>query len=396
VSLFRDPVLAAVRALEEELSGGPRADLAPAVETLGSLLLEREGRLRALEREQPERELLAAIPDAAGLVSREGKVRAANSALDGLAPGGRAVGLTAMEVTRSGEIAEAARRALEGTPRRLEVQIGRRIFLVHLAPLVRGEVLLLLRDVTERRIADATRRDFVANASHELRTPVTAIAGAAETLLAGAMNDPVQARTFVDIVARNADRLAQLTRDLLDLSRIESRQWAIRLEPVDAAEVARRALMACDEPARRKRIALETAVPDGTWVRADARALEHVLVNLLDNAVKYTPEGGSARVSAAAGNGRVTLSVADTGPGIERRHLERIFERFYRVDPGRSRESGGTGLGLAIVKHLVQAQGGEVGVESGSAGTRFWVGLPPAEPARPGEVPLPGEAVTHS
>jgi two-component system phosphate regulon sensor histidine kinase PhoR len=382
VSLFRDPVLAAVRALEEELSGGPRADLAPAVETLGALLLEREGRLRALDREQPERELLAAIPDAAGLVSREGKVRAANSALDGLAPGGRAVGLTAMEVTRSGEIAEATRRALEGTARRLEAQIGGRIFLIHLAPLVRGEVLILLRDVTERRIADATRRDFVANASHELRTPVTAIAGAAETLLAGAMNDPVQARTFVDIVARNADRLAQLTRDLLDLSRIESRQWAIRLEPVDAAEVARRALAACDEPARRRRIALASTVPDGTWVRADARALEHVLVNLLDNAVKYTPEGGSARVSAAAGGGRVTLSVADTGPGIERRHLERIFERFYRVDHGRSRESGGTGLGLAIVKHLVQAQGGEVGVESGSAGTRFWVSLPGSAPAQ--------------
>ena len=377
--LFRDPVAAAVRALEVELAGGARADLEPAVETLGVLLLEREARLRALEREQPERELLAAIPDAAGLLARDGRIRAANTALEGIAPGGRAIGLTPLELTRSAELAEAARRALEGTAKRLELELSRRSWLVHLAPLVRGEVLLLMRDVTETRMLEATRRDFVANASHELRTPVTAIAGAAETLLGGALSDPEQARLFVDIVARNADRLARLTRDLLDLSRIESRQWPIRLEAVEAAPVVGRALEACAEAARRKGTELRGEVPPGVAVRADARALEQVLVNLVENAVKYTPEGSHATVSAVAGDAAVTLLVQDDGPGIDRRHLPRIFERFYRVDPGRAREAGGTGLGLAIVKHLVQAQGGEVGVESGGGGTRFWVRLPRAE-----------------
>jgi len=379
VPLFRDPVAAAVRALEAELAGGARADLEPAVETLGVLLLEREARLRALEREQPERELLAAIPDAAGLLARDGRIRAANTALEGIAPGGRAIGLTPLELTRSAELAEAARRALEGTAKRLELDLSRRSWLVHLVPLVRGEVLLLMRDVTETRMLEATRRDFVANASHELRTPVTAIAGAAETLLGGALSDPEQARLFVDIVARNADRLAQLTRDLLDLSRIESRQWPIRLEAVEAAPVVGRALEACAEAARRKGTELHGEVPPGVAVRADVRALEQVLVNLVENAVKYTPEGSHATVSAVAGDAAVTLLVQDDGPGIDRRHLPRIFERFYRVDPGRAREAGGTGLGLAIVKHLVQAQGGEVGVESGSEGTRFWVRLPRAE-----------------
>jgi len=376
--MFRDPVAAAVRELEIELAGGRRADLEPAVETLGVLLLEREARLRALEREQPERELLAAIPDAAGLLARDGRVRAANTALESLAPGGRAIGLTVLELTRSGELAEGARRALEGTAKRLEAELGRRTHLVHLAPLVRGEVLLLMRDVTETRMVEATRRDFVANASHELRTPVTAIAGAAETLLAGAIEDPAQARTFVDMIARNADRLAQLTRDLLDLSRIESREWTIRLEAVDAAVVAGKAVELCSDAARRKQTELRNDLPAGLAVQADPRALEQVLVNLLDNAVKYTPEGARAVVSAEADDRFVTLSVADDGPGIDRHHLARIFERFYRVDSGRSRESGGTGLGLAIVKHLVQAQGGEVGVESGSGGTRFLVRLPRA------------------
>jgi len=395
LSVFRDPVVAAVRDLEAELSGGPRADLSPDVERLAALLLEREARLRALERAQPERELLAAVPDAAGLVARDGVVRAANAALEGMAPGGRAIGLTVLELTRSAELADAGRRALEGTAKRLEVQLGRRAFLAHLVPLVRGEVLLLLRDVTEQRLVDSTRRDFVANASHELRTPVTAIAGAAETLLAGAMNDPPQARVFIDIIARNAERLAHLTRDLLDLSRVESRQWPIRLEPVPVDALVRHALEVCAEPARRRRIEVRSDVPPDTLVSADARALEHVLVNLLDNAVKYSSEGGKVTVTAQSAGDSVTISVMDTGPGIERHHLARIFERFYRVDPGRSRDSGGTGLGLAIVKHLVQAQGGDVGVESGSGGTRFWVKLAqPAQEARP--APVLGEAVTHS
>ena len=378
MAVFRDPVQAAIRALEAELGGGPRAEFAPGVDRLAVLLAQREEQFRARERVQPERELLAAMPDAAGLVAPDGKVRVSNSVLDGLAPGVRAIGLTLLEITRNADLAEAARRALEGTPKRLEIQLGKRTWVANLVPLLRGEVLVLLRDVTDARMAESTRRDFVANASHELRTPVAAIAGAAETLLSGAMDEPAQARTFVEMIARNAERLARLTNDLLDLSRIESRQWPVRLEPVSVEATARRAVEVCAEPARRKNIQLRVEIPDGLAVIADARALEQVLVNLLDNAVKYTPEGGRATVSAAADGDSIDVDVADTGPGIERHHLPRLFERFYRVDPGRSRGSGGTGLGLAIVKHLVQMQAGEIGVDTGEGGTRFHVRLPRA------------------
>jgi two-component system phosphate regulon sensor histidine kinase PhoR len=378
VSVFRDPVQAAIRALEGELGGGPHADLPPAMEQLGMLLLQREERLRAIERAQPERELLAAMPAAAGLLATDGRVRAANAALDRIAPGGSAAGLTIAEIARNGELSEAVRRALEGSPKQLELQLGQRTFIANAVPMLRGEVLVALRDVTAARMADATRRDFVANASHELRTPVSAIAGAAETLLSGAVDDPGQARRFVEMIARNAERLARLTNDLLDLSRIESRQWPVRLEPVSVEAVARRALEVCAEPARRKRIEVSLDVPAGLAARADARALEHVLVNLLDNAVKYTPEGGRAKVSAAASEGRVEIVVSDTGPGIERHHLPRIFERFYRVDPGRARDAGGTGLGLAIVKHLMRLHGGSVRVESEPGrGSRFFLEFPP-------------------
>src|SRR5512137_29522 len=272
MAVFRDPVQAAIRALEGELGGGPRADLAPGVDRLASLLLQREERLRVIEKAQPERELLSAMPDAAGLLATGGRVRASNAALDGMSPGGRAVGHTLLEITRNAELAEAARRALEGSPKRLELQLGQRTWIANVVPLLRGEAPALLRDVTEARMADATRRDFVSNASHELRTPVSAIAGAAETLLSGAMDDPAQARTFVEMISRNAERLARLTNDLLDLSRIESRQWPVKLEAVPVGVVARRAIEVCAEHARRKRIELQVGVPEGTFVRADARA----------------------------------------------------------------------------------------------------------------------------
>jgi len=367
---------AAIRALQDELAGGPRAEIPAELELLGGLVHTREE--RAKTKEEPERELLSALADGAAVIGKDGLVRVANAAFEALAPRGRAAGLSLLEITRSGELAEAVRRALEGHPRRLEVDTPatRRVWLAHLAPLLRGEVLLLLRDVTEAKRAEAIRRDFVANASHELRTPVAAIRGAAETLLGGALADPEGARHFVGMIARQAERLSQLTRDLLDLSRIESGQWTISLERVELASVAQGVLDLHADRAAEKGLELAREVADGLAARADARALEQVLVNLVDNAVKYTPAGGRITIGGARAEQGVVVTVADTGPGIDRHHLPRLFERFYRADPGRSRDQGGTGLGLAIVKHLVQAQGGEVGVESGASGSRFWVRLP--------------------
>ena len=304
-------------------------------------------------------------------------MRASNAAFDALAASGNAEGLTALEITRSAELSEAVRRALEGTARRLELQLKRETFLVTVAPLLRGEVLVLMRDVTEAKRAEATRRDFVANASHELRTPVAAIRMAAETLLDGAVDDPAAARGFVEIVARHADRLTRLTQDLLDLSRLESGEWPFQLQPVEVGALARQVAELHAATARRKGLALEVEVADGAVVRGDPRALEQVLVNLVDNAVKHTGAGG-VTLGAARDGDHWIVSVADTGPGIDRHHLSRIFERFYRVDAGRARDQGGTGLGLSIVKHLAQGMGGEVGVESGAGGSRFWVRLPSA------------------
>jgi two-component system, OmpR family, phosphate regulon sensor histidine kinase PhoR len=374
VTLGRTPLAAAIRALRAELDGGARADLGREVRELEQLLVARELRRYGEVRAPAEQELLAALPDAAALVSKEGWVRASNAAFDTLAASGRAAGLTPLEITRSAELHDAVKRALEGTPRRLDLSLQRRTFLVHLSPLLRGEVLVLLRDVTDAKRAEATRRDFVANASHELRTPIAAIRAAAETLLSGALADPAAARGFVDIVARHAERLSRLTQDLLDLSRIESRQWTLAAEPVELAPLARQVVELLGGAARDKGLALEARVPADARAKADPRALEQVLVNLVDNAVKYTSEG-AVTIRAERDADAWTISVVDTGPGIERHHLPRIFERFYRVDAGRSRDQGGTGLGLAIVKHLVQGMGGDVGVESGGGGSRFWVRL---------------------
>ena len=304
-------------------------------------------------------------------------MRASNAAFDALAATGRAAGLTPLEITRSAELSGAVRRALEGTERELELELGRDTWLVHLTPLLRGAVLLLMRDVTAEKRARAIRRNFVANASHELRTPIAAIQAAVETLQAGALSDPEAAREFLGIVARHTDRLSRLTRDLLDLSRLESGQWRFQIGHVDAAAVARQVMDLLREAANEKGLVLTNELAGDVAVRADPRALEHVLVNLVENAIKYT-DRGSVTLHAERDGAAWILEVADTGPGIDGHHLPRIFERFYRVDPGRSRDQGGTGLGLAIVKHLAQGMGAEVGVESDGAGTRFRVRLPAA------------------
>jgi two-component system phosphate regulon sensor histidine kinase PhoR len=373
-TLGRTPLSAALRALRAELAGGPHADLGADVSELAALLLERELRRFATVRDPAEQELLSSLPDAAAVVAKDGRVKVCNAAFDALAAGGRAAGMTPLEVTRSADLSEAVKRALEGSARRLDIDLPRRSFSVQLTPLLRGEVLLLARDVTEEKRAAATRRDFVANASHELRTPVAAIRGAAETLLNGALEKPEAARSFVEIVHRQAERLARLTQDLLDLSRLESRQWRFEVLPVDLEALARTAVELHQPAARKKGLELRVDVPPGLTALGDPRALEQVLVNLVDNAVKYTA-AGSVTISAARRGADVVIGVADTGPGIEPHHLARLFERFYRVDPGRSREQGGTGLGLAIAKHLVQGMAGEIAVESGAEGTRFRVRL---------------------
>jgi signal transduction histidine kinase len=243
-----------------------------------------------------------------------------------------------------------------------------------------GQYRQLARTFNEmqRRLAelDSARKQFIANASHELRTPVTAIRAAAETLLDGNLQLTPDAREFVQMIARHADRLSRLTEDLLDLSKLETGAWKPQIGPVQLAPLAETVLDLFRERAAEKGIALQADVPERLRANADRRALEQVLVNLLDNAVKFTPKEGRVTLLGDGLGPTVMLSVVDSGPGIDPQHQARIFERFYRADAGRSRELGGTGLGLAIVKHLSQAMGGEAGLESTRNGSRFWVRLP--------------------
>jgi len=245
-----------------------------------------------------------------------------------------------------------------------------------------GGLLAVFFDVTDIRRLESLRRDFVANVSHELRTPVTAILSAAETLEGALTRDPDAAKRFLAIIERNAARLQRLIEDLLDLSRIESRELRLRPERFAFEPFATHLLGMFRERADKRRITLKLEATKGLETDADRRALEQVLTNLVDNAVKYCPEGSTVTVHAerleeAGSVGRARLRVEDNGGGIEEKHLPRLFERFYRVDAGRSREMGGTGLGLSIVKHLVEAMGGTIDVRSGvGKGTTFEVLLP--------------------
>jgi signal transduction histidine kinase len=227
-----------------------------------------------------------------------------------------------------------------------------------------GGTLLVLRDVTELRRLETVRRDFVANVSHELKTPLTSIAGYAETLAAEAPPDSA-AQRFAATIVNNTRRMQRLVDELLDLSRIESGGWQPVRRVVEVEPAARDAWQPFAERARASGVAFETAVAaDAHALAADPDALRQILGNLYDNALRHTPPGGRVRVVADLAQDSVRLAVEDTGTGIASEHLPRIFERFYRVDSGRARHQGGTGLGLAIVKHLVEGHGGRIDAES--------------------------------
>ncbi|MBA2457729.1 MAG: PAS domain-containing protein [Gemmatimonadales bacterium] len=245
-----------------------------------------------------------------------------------------------------------------------QLDMDGRAFLMNARPLPAGGAVLVIHDLTEVRRLEAVRRDFVANVSHELKTPLTSISGYAETLL-GEPADADTTRRFLATILNNARRMQRLVDDLLDLSRIEAGRWQPRRVPVDVAAVARESWMALSGRPDAQDVAFETATgADAGLVCADLDALRQVLTNLLDNSLRHTPAGGRVVCRSRREGQGTAVSVVDNGAGITREHLPRIFERFYRADLSRSREEGGTGLGLAIVKHLVEAHGGKVYAES--------------------------------
>ncbi len=259
-----------------------------------------------------------------------------------------------------------------------EVQVGRRLVLARATPLATsGGAVVVMHDVTEMRRLEIIRKDFVANVSHELRTPVSIVRANAETLLDGAVDDPERARYFIEALYRNADRLSRIIADLLDLSQIEAGQYQLSVRGVSIREAFTRTVESLLARADSRRISLEIFLDRDLDVLADRKALDQILSNLVENGIKYTSEGGRVRLHARRVDDMIRIEVEDDGQGIPEQHWNRIFERFYRVDTGRSRDMGGTGLGLSIVKHLVESMSGEVGVESGEPrGSRFWILLP--------------------
>jgi two-component system phosphate regulon sensor histidine kinase PhoR len=293
---------------------------------------------------------------------------------------------TLLDLNRLPALYALAEQALTGKRAAEEISIAGRQVLVRTAPLASAgptSVVVVFNDMTDLRRLEAVRRDLVANVSHELRTPLTAIRGYAETLKDGGLADPERAAEFVAIIYRHAERLSRLLDDLLELSRLEAGARPMRKDVIGLGPVVSRALDLVRPKASSRQVSLSVEMTEEPELMGDSEALEQILVNLLDNAVKYTPKGGKVVLRTERTKpDRWRIEVEDSGIGIEPSHLGRVFERFYRVDAGRSREMGGTGLGLAIVKHLSQAMGGRVGVSSELGhGSTFWVEMPAATSA---------------
>jgi two-component system phosphate regulon sensor histidine kinase PhoR len=241
--------------------------------------------------------------------------------------------------------------------------------MVNGVPIVKDNVtegaVFVFHDITELKRLEDIRKDFVANVSHELRTPISSIKGYAETLLDGKVDNEKNVKEFMNIIYQDSNRLARLIDDLLDLSKIESGKMNMELEPLDIRPVAERSLDVLEKLAKDRTITVRLDIPANLpRVTGDHTRLLQVFLNLLDNAIKYTPAGGTVNLKAHSKDGMVQVDISDTGIGISEKNLPRIFERFYRVDKARSRELGGTGLGLSIVKHIVQAHNGQVWVQS--------------------------------
>lgn len=361
--------------------------------SLGSLAEQLKARIGELVSERDRLSaILAGMEEAVLVLGEDGRVLLANAAAEELVEAsGSLIGRSLEDVLRNVEARQLISRCSRGEVKEVELAVAEhegQSLSVYVRPLeATGQarvVVAVLRDLTTLRKLASMRRDFVANVSHELRTPVAAIQGYAETLLEG-RTDAETARQFLEIVQRQAVRIGSLVEQLLALSEIEGREKAPTLEEISVSDVVARVVEAVAGRAKASGATLEIDVPGGLHVTGDPDAVERALLNVVDNAIKYGKDAGRVRVSAARADGRegasstVRLEVEDDGPGIAPEHLPRLFERFYRVDVGRSRKQGGAGLGLAIVKHLVESMHGTVEVRSVvGRGTAFTLVLPAA------------------
>jgi len=341
--------------------------------------------------------MLDSMQEAVVAITSAGFVRWSNAVMQGIVGSQLAPGRPLVHSVRDPELLACVRGALE----RRELCVGRasllapgRVFEVNAAPLPAGGALVVLHDVTSIEAAQKSRREFVANVSHELRTPLTSIQGYVETLIEDPNPSPETTLEFLGVILKNASRMNRLTEDLLALASVESPDYKLSPQPVRANVLLQDAIDSIGGIVVDSGVKLQSAGAPDTLVMADPDAMHQVFGNLMENALKYAQSGKRIRVDARLLASEVEFTVQDFGPGIASEHLERIFERFYRVDKARSRESGGTGLGLAIVKHIVLAHGGRIWAESelgNGASFHFTLPLAPA----PQTVPQAAHPQTH-
>jgi two-component system phosphate regulon sensor histidine kinase PhoR len=366
-------------------------DVAGLTNELNAITTRLRDRLDELTEERDRAgQILDALDDGVLLLDGAGRLLVANPAArswfglpDALRPGlpaKRVLGVP--QVTALAEQAAATRAPVAGSctlvfpePRTLAM---RAFPLADRGPT--GRIVVTVSDITQRHRLEVLRRDFVANASHELKTPVAAVRALAETLLTALPDDPEAGRRFAERIGREAERLEVLARDLLDLSRVE--RGTLDVEPVDLVGLAKEVADGYTDLAEERRVRLHTELQPQLSLRGDRAQLGLLVSNLLDNALRHTPAKGTVCVRLEAAEGRAVIQVADTGEGIPAGELSRVFERFYRVDKARARQTGGTGLGLAIVRHVAEAHGGTVRVDSElGRGSSFTVSLPLAGPS---------------
>jgi two-component system phosphate regulon sensor histidine kinase PhoR len=343
-----------------------------------------ESNFRILESSRSQLEtLLNSMEDAVVAVSSKREVAWFNGAMKRMAASSIFVGTPLIRAVRDPDLLRAVDSVLEQRKTHVttlySVHPGRTYSMTS-APLPDGGAVCVLRDSTEIARVERTRRDFIANVSHELRTPLTSLLGYTETLLDESTDSKSQ--EFLEIIRRNAQRMSRLTEDLLTLARVESGEYPLEQAEVPAHELLRDAQVSFNDIAKNRGLVIEITDSPDVQVFADRDAIHQVFANLIDNAIKYAPNGKKIQIGAVSRGEEVEFYVRDSGPGIPSEHLSRLFERFYRVDKARSREAGGTGLGLAIVKHIVLNHGGEPGVKSELGhGSTFWFKLPVAEVA---------------
>jgi two-component system, OmpR family, phosphate regulon sensor histidine kinase PhoR len=369
----------------QEVDGDEIAEVARALDTTASRL---EQSFQALDSKQRElAALLDSMQEAVVAVNAAGQVSWSNTIMQRIAPGAVRAGKALVVSVRDPEVLHCVESALRDrvirSGRAISVVPGR-VFEVSAAPTPDGGAVAVLHDVTKIEHADKMRRDFVANVSHELRTPLTSISGYVETLLEEGIDLPDHAREFMAIILKNARRVNRLTEDLLALAQVESGEHKPKVQPVRASALVEDAIESLAGMVVESGVALEPGETTDAVVLADVDAMTQVFGNLIENAMKYGAQGERVVVGARPLGNAVEFYVQDFGQGMASEHLNRIFERFYRVDKARSRESGGTGLGLAIVKHIVPAHGGTIRAESElGAGATFLFTLPLAPASAP-------------